>query len=316
MNDTFSRPNSPARSDADGPGSPGNHGVLCATDRSATATASVASASSRAMESGSSRAVAATKVSSFVAWNDVRARVRSVTATCASGGRAPPSSVSRRAKCWSRRLAVAAVGWFSDRGCVPAYRATVGRQAHIDGFDAGVARTAARASAARRGTRATHGAPASTDITSSWLHSRVGNQIVTRRVPRAPGRGATQRHLRRNGHARGRDRTRCGRERIRQAHRELAGARIGSVANRAVDEGEMRGARRATSVRRPRARAVEQRRVDDVRVASAQAPENRARRSRPGGGIQPRIVQRFIGETKRAAETDAQPLEIAELDGE
>ena len=109
------------RSAASGPRSPGNHGVFCASVRIDTADASNASAFARRAVSlvATARAAFAANTSSLVARSDTCDRMRSVTATCASGGRSPPSSSSRSAKYELSKLTRGA------RGASPTARAIV-----------------------------------------------------------------------------------------------------------------------------------------------------------------------------------------------
>ena len=102
------------------------------------------------------------------------------------------------------------------------------------------------------------------------------------------------------------------------ASRTASSPARGSLASsiRSLDQLEMSRTCRADAVVRPRPDAVEDRRIDDVRFPAAQAAEERPRDSSPSGRVEPRVGERFVGETERIADADTQPLEVSELDRE
>src|SRR5262249_30737086 len=83
-----------------------------------------------------------------------------------------------------------------------------------------------------------------------------------------------------------------------------------------VDECEVRRSRRAVSVTRPRPDSIQDGFVHNVRIAAMQTTEQRPRCAHSRGGVEPRIVQRLVHQAKRTTKSDAQALEVAELDSE
>jgi len=104
------------------------------------------------------------------------------------------------------------------------------------------------------------------------------------------------------------------RERVGQAHRELAGARIVRIAHRLLHERQVRAARDRGAQRRERVERVERRGLHGGPVSVHGAREERPRDGMPRGIVQPRITQRVVYQSERRAEPQPVALEVAERD--